>query len=114
MQNYLFNSVIQEPWLTQYGLVVANWAPLAPYVPAPWAPMAWDAWQYTASAPGKYYGFPAAIRRKASPEHLFSPFGMARCRVVIDFGGSMSGDLCIFSVVLVIVLGGVLFVVGSS
>jgi GH25 family lysozyme M1 (1,4-beta-N-acetylmuramidase) len=67
VQNYLFNSYVQEPWLTQYGLVVANWAPLAPYVPAPWAPTAWDAWQYTASAPGKYYGFPAALAGKAAP-----------------------------------------------
>lgn len=64
---YLYNYSLQEPWLTEYGLVIANWAPLAPYVPQPWAPTAWDCWQYTASAQGKYYGFPAALPGKAAP-----------------------------------------------
>jgi len=67
VQNYLFNASIREPWLNQYGLVIANWALLAPYVPQPWAPTAWDVWQYTASAPGAYYGFPSAIAGKAAP-----------------------------------------------
>jgi GH25 family lysozyme M1 (1,4-beta-N-acetylmuramidase) len=55
--NYLFNSATKEDWLTQYGLVIANWGVAAPWVPQPWAPMAWDCWQYTAAAPGAYYGF---------------------------------------------------------
>jgi GH25 family lysozyme M1 (1,4-beta-N-acetylmuramidase) len=67
VQSYLFNQSIREPWLLDYGLVVANWGPIAPYVPPPWAPTSWDAWQYTASAPGSYYGFPAAIPGKAAP-----------------------------------------------
>jgi len=64
---YLFNSAIREPWLNQYGLVIANWGPNAPYVPQPWAPTAWDVWQYTAAAPGAYYGFNASIPGKAAP-----------------------------------------------
>ena len=67
VQNYLFNSSMREPWLNQYGLVIANWAALAPYVPQPWAPTGWDCWQYTASAPGGYYGFHASIAGKAEP-----------------------------------------------
>ncbi len=67
VQSYLFNGYIREPWLGDYGLVIANWAPLAPYVPQPWGPTAWDAWQYTASAPGDYYGFHASIPGKAAP-----------------------------------------------
>ena len=67
VQNYLFNASVREPWLNQYGLVIANWGPVAPYVPQPWAPTTWDVWQYTAAAPGAYYGFPAAIAGKAAP-----------------------------------------------
>jgi GH25 family lysozyme M1 (1,4-beta-N-acetylmuramidase) len=55
--SYLFNSYIKEDWLNDYGLVVANWGPSAPWVPQPWAPTSWDCWQYRADAPGKYYGF---------------------------------------------------------
>ena len=67
VQAYLFNTAIREPWLGDYGLVITNWGPVAPYVPQPWAPTAWDCWQYTAAAPGAYYGFPAAIPGKAAP-----------------------------------------------
>jgi len=67
VQNYLFNSSVREPWLNQYGLVIANWGPVAPYVPQPWAPTAWDVWQYTAAAPGGYYGFPAGLAGKTAP-----------------------------------------------
>ena len=67
VQSYLFNYAVREPWLMDYGLVIANWGPVAPYVPPPWAPTAWDVWQYTSSAPGAYYGFPAAIAGKAAP-----------------------------------------------
>jgi len=68
---YLFGNV-KEPWLTDYGLVVASWGSNAPYVPPPWAPTAWDCWQYTAAAPGAYYGFPAAIPGKAAPNICLS------------------------------------------
>ena len=54
---YLFNSQVKETWLTDYGLVIANWGVAAPWVPQPWAPTGWDCWQYRADAPGKYYGF---------------------------------------------------------
>jgi hypothetical protein len=67
VQNYLFNNYVREPWLAEYGLVIANWGLPAPYVPLPWAPTAWDAWQFTASARGDYYGFPASIVGKAAP-----------------------------------------------
>ena len=67
VNNYLFNGWVREPWLTDFGLVIANWGPAAPYVPLPWAPTGWDAWQFTASAPGAYYGFPASIIGKAAP-----------------------------------------------
>jgi GH25 family lysozyme M1 (1,4-beta-N-acetylmuramidase) len=67
VQNYLFNSQVRETWLFDYGLVIANWGLPAPYVPMPWGPGMWDAWQFTASAPGSYYGFPAAIAGKAAP-----------------------------------------------
>jgi GH25 family lysozyme M1 (1,4-beta-N-acetylmuramidase) len=67
VSNYLFNSYVREPWLAEYGLVIANWGLPAPYVPLPWAPTAWDAWQFTASARGDYYGFPASIVGKAAP-----------------------------------------------
>jgi GH25 family lysozyme M1 (1,4-beta-N-acetylmuramidase) len=55
--SYLFNAYVKEDWLIDYGLVIANWGSTAPWVPQPWAPTAWDAWQYRADAPGKYYGF---------------------------------------------------------
>jgi hypothetical protein len=55
--NYLFNNSVKEDWLNDYGLVIANWGVNAPYVPQPWAPTGWDAWQYRADAAGKYYGF---------------------------------------------------------
>jgi GH25 family lysozyme M1 (1,4-beta-N-acetylmuramidase) len=67
VQNYLFNYYFREPWLLDYGLVIANWGPVAPYVPLPWAPTTWDVWQFTASARGDYYGFPASIPGKTSP-----------------------------------------------
>jgi hypothetical protein len=67
VQKYLFNSQIRETWLLDYGLVIANWGPVAPYVPQPWGPGMWDAWQFIASAPGSYYGFPASIPGKAAP-----------------------------------------------
>jgi GH25 family lysozyme M1 (1,4-beta-N-acetylmuramidase) len=67
VQNYLFNSYVRETWLLDYGLVIANWAAVAPYVPLPWAPTTWDAWQFTASARGDYFGFPAGIPGKACP-----------------------------------------------
>ena len=55
--SYLFNSYVREDWLTDYGLVIANWGSTAPWVPQPWGPTTWDCWQYRADAPGKYYGF---------------------------------------------------------
>lgn len=55
--SYLFNTSVREEWLTDYGLVVANWGVTSPLVPQPWGPMNWDCWQYRADAPGKYYGF---------------------------------------------------------
>jgi GH25 family lysozyme M1 (1,4-beta-N-acetylmuramidase) len=67
VSKYLFNNYIQETWLAQYGLVIASWTSLAPYIPQPWAPTGWDAWQYTASASGKYYGFNASIAGKPAP-----------------------------------------------
>jgi hypothetical protein len=54
---YLFNTSIREDWLTDYGLVIANWGVNAPQVPQPWGPLSWDCWQYRVDAPGKYYGF---------------------------------------------------------
>jgi GH25 family lysozyme M1 (1,4-beta-N-acetylmuramidase) len=57
IQAYLFNASIREDWLTDYGLVIANWGVNAPQVPQPWGPMGWDCWQYRVDAPGKYYGF---------------------------------------------------------
>ena len=57
VNNYLFNYSVKEDWLTQYGLVIANWGVTAPWIPQPWAPTGWDVWQYRADAPGKYYGF---------------------------------------------------------
>jgi GH25 family lysozyme M1 (1,4-beta-N-acetylmuramidase) len=67
VQNYLFNASVRETWLLDYGLVIANWAAVAPYVPMPWGPTTWDVWQWTASARGDYFGFPAAILGKAAP-----------------------------------------------
>ncbi|MGD0750794.1 MAG: GH25 family lysozyme [Anaerolineales bacterium] len=67
VSKYLFNGWVAETWLQDYGLVIANWGLPAPYVPLPWAPTTWDAWQFTASAPGAYYGFPASIVGKAAP-----------------------------------------------
>jgi GH25 family lysozyme M1 (1,4-beta-N-acetylmuramidase) len=67
VNNYLFNAYIREQWLTDYGLVIANWGLPAPYVPLPWAPTCWDAWQFTASAHGDFYGFAASIPGKAAP-----------------------------------------------
>jgi GH25 family lysozyme M1 (1,4-beta-N-acetylmuramidase) len=57
VNSYLFNYSVREDWLMDYGLVIANWGSTAPWVPQPWAPTAWDVWQYRADAPGKYYGF---------------------------------------------------------
>jgi GH25 family lysozyme M1 (1,4-beta-N-acetylmuramidase) len=54
---YLFNDQVREPWLTDYLPIVASWGTNAPYVPQPWAPFCWAAWQYRANAPGDYYGF---------------------------------------------------------
>ena len=61
---YLFNWRVKEEWLVDYPLILANWGVTAPYVPQPWAPGSWQAWQYRADAPGNYYGF-------------FSPYGSA-------------------------------------
>jgi GH25 family lysozyme M1 (1,4-beta-N-acetylmuramidase) len=55
--SYLFNAYVKEDWLTDYGLIIANWGVAAPWIPQPWGPLNWDAWQYRADAPGKYYGF---------------------------------------------------------
>ena len=52
-----FQFLNPEDWLTDYGLVIANWGVTRPLVPQPWGPMTWDCWQYRADAPGKYYGF---------------------------------------------------------
>jgi GH25 family lysozyme M1 (1,4-beta-N-acetylmuramidase) len=57
VSSYLFNNYVKEDWLSDYGLVIANWGVTAPWVPQPWAPTGWDCWQYRADVPGKYYGF---------------------------------------------------------
>lgn len=57
VQSGLWNSTVQETWLMRYGLIVAHWGAPAPRVPAPWHPLEWVGWQYTASAIGKVYGF---------------------------------------------------------
>jgi GH25 family lysozyme M1 (1,4-beta-N-acetylmuramidase) len=57
VNSYLFNASVREDWLNQYGLIIANWGVSSPWTPQPWAPMGWDAWQYRADAPGRYYGF---------------------------------------------------------
>ncbi len=67
VSNYLYNSYVKEPWLSDYGLIIANWGVAAPWVPQPWAPTAWDAWQYRADVSGDYYGFHAAIAGRPGP-----------------------------------------------
>jgi GH25 family lysozyme M1 (1,4-beta-N-acetylmuramidase) len=67
-QRYLYNPTPDRYWwLSNYPLFIAAWASAppkanlsAPACPPPWSPMVWEAWQFTAYAPGNYYGFTAA------------------------------------------------------
>jgi len=57
VSSYLFTYYMQQPWLSDFELVVASWGGSAPTVPLPWAPCRWRAWQFRRDAPGAWYGF---------------------------------------------------------
>jgi GH25 family lysozyme M1 (1,4-beta-N-acetylmuramidase) len=48
---------IDVSWMREYPLIIAHWDVAAPFIPFPWHPGSEIGWQYTAYAPGKYYGF---------------------------------------------------------
>uniref|UniRef100_A0A6H1ZAW1 Putative glycoside hydrolase n=1 Tax=viral metagenome TaxID=1070528 RepID=A0A6H1ZAW1_9ZZZZ len=46
---------------SQYPLIVANYNVSAPYIPKPFIPGNWMAWQFRGLDDGKYYGFTGAL-----------------------------------------------------
>jgi GH25 family lysozyme M1 (1,4-beta-N-acetylmuramidase) len=54
-------------WMGKYPLMIAHWNVDAPRCPWPWYPRSEVLWQYTASMPGKRYGF------NAKPGALYAP-----------------------------------------
>ncbi len=60
--NYIKSYLVNDTWLSEYPLIVANYQIAAPLVPKPWTPVGLAGWQFCGdTADAKYYGFQQSL-----------------------------------------------------